>query len=92
MRRGFGGVDWSASTQQAGATYSLACREVKVVGQPSEGKPHVRCEGAGGGNPDSGPRRHSLTLPADGGTAVVCGSGSESHVGGGAAPAAERER
>ena len=65
MRRGFGGVDWSASTPQDGVTYRLACREVKVVGQPYEGKPHVRFEVAGGGNQDVGPRRHSLTLPAD---------------------------
>src|SRR5919106_6122271 len=61
--RGFGGVGWSASTQQDGVIYSLACREVKVVGKPYEGKPHVRFEVAGGGNPDFGPRRHSLTLP-----------------------------
>jgi hypothetical protein len=66
LRRGFGGVDWRASTQQAGVTSSRACREVKVVGKPYEGQPHERFEVAGGGNQDVGPRRHSLTLPADG--------------------------
>jgi hypothetical protein len=64
-RRGFGGVAWSASPPQQGVTYSLACREVQVVGQPYEGTPPVRFEVAGGGNQDVGPRRHSLTLPAD---------------------------
>ena len=63
LRCGVGGVAWSASTPQDGVTYRLACREVKVVGTPSAGKPHVRLEVAGGGNQDFGPRRHSLTLP-----------------------------
>jgi hypothetical protein len=88
MRRGFGGVGWSASPHQDGDTYRLACREVKVVGKPYEGKPHVRFEVAGGGNQDFGPRRHSLTLPADGGTAVVPSSAVKSEVWGGSAPAA----
>ena len=38
----------------------------KVVGEPDEGKPHVRFDVAGNGNRASNiPRRHSLTLPAD---------------------------
>ncbi len=40
--------------------YSLACREVKVVGKPYEGKPHVRFDVAGDGNQDMvGLVRHS---------------------------------
>jgi len=30
--------------------FRLACHMVKVVGEPYEGKPHVRFEAAGGGN------------------------------------------
>jgi hypothetical protein len=64
--RGIGGVDWSASTPPDGVPYSRACRAMKVVGKPSAGTPPVRVEGAEGGHQDCGPRRHSLTLPADG--------------------------
>jgi hypothetical protein len=64
MRRGVGGVAWRASPHQEGVTSRLAGREVQGVGQPYAGTPPVRCEGAGGGTPDGGPRRPSLPLPA----------------------------
>ena len=58
---------WRPSISQDYAEHDLECRKPKAVGEPYEGKPHVRFEVAGGGNQDLGPRRHSLTLPADGG-------------------------
>ena len=56
---------WRASIGQEYAGHDLECRKVKAVGEPYEGKPHVRVDVAGGGNQDLGPRRHSLTLRAD---------------------------
>jgi hypothetical protein len=59
-------VAWRSSISQDDAGHDLACRKPKAVGEPYEGQPHVRFDVAGGGNQDCGPRRHSLTLPADG--------------------------
>jgi len=59
-------VVWRPSISQDDAEHDLECRKPKAVGEPYEGKPHVRFEVAGGGNQDLGPRRHSLTLPGDG--------------------------
>jgi hypothetical protein len=56
---------WRPSISQDDAEHDLECRKPKAVGEPYEGKPHVRFEVAGGGNQDLGPRRHSLTLPAE---------------------------
>jgi hypothetical protein len=61
---------WRPSISQDDAEHDLECRKPKAGGEPYEGKPHVRFEVAGGGNQDLGPRRHSLTLPADAQTAA----------------------
>jgi len=65
-------VVWRPSISQDYAEHDLECRQPKAVGEPYEGKPHVRFEVAGGGNQDLGPRRHSLTLPGDGGQRALC--------------------
>ena len=56
---------WYTSTKQEYAGHNLVSRGQKVVGEPYEGKPHVRFEVAGDGNQGEYPRRHPLTLPAD---------------------------
>ena len=58
-------VAWRPSISQDDAEHDLECRKPKAVGEPYEGKPHVRFEVAGGRNQECSPRRHSLTLPAD---------------------------
>ena len=47
------------------AGQDLESPKKKVVGEPDEGKPHVRFEVAGDGNQEANPRRHPLTLPPD---------------------------
>ena len=60
-------VDWRTSTGQEYAVHTHERRKLKAVGEPYEGKPHVRFEVAGDGNQDLRPRRHPLTLPPDAG-------------------------
>jgi len=60
---------WRLASRQDDAAHDLVCRQPQAVGEPDEGQPHGRVEVAGGGNQDRGPRRPSLTLPADGGRA-----------------------
>jgi hypothetical protein len=55
----------STSSEQECAWHNLESCRKKVVGEPDEGKPHVRFEVAGDGNQDANPRRHPLTLPPD---------------------------
>ena len=45
-------ADWNTSFQQEDALQDLESRRKKVVGEPYEGKPHVRFEVAGDGNQD----------------------------------------
>ena len=48
----FFNVDWKLSTYPEYVCPTLECRRQKVVGEPDEGKPHVRFEVAGNGNQD----------------------------------------
>ena len=55
-------------SSRTGVVNSLACRQMKVVGKPYEGEPHVRFDVAGGGDqagfePSQAP---PLTLPHGG--------------------------
>jgi hypothetical protein len=63
-------VVWRPSISQDDAAHDRECRKPTAVGEPYEGQPQVRFEMAGGGNQDLGPRRPSLTLPADAQTAA----------------------
>ena len=47
-----GEAGWSPSTSQGHVAPDLESRRKKVVGEPYEGKPHVRFEVAGDGNRD----------------------------------------
>ncbi len=49
---GSSSLAWYISTQQEYAGHNLVSRRKKVVGEPYEGKPHVRFEAAGDGNQD----------------------------------------
>ena len=49
---GWSNPAWFTSTHQGYAGHDLVSRRKKVVGEPYEGKPHVRFEVAGDGNQD----------------------------------------
>jgi len=57
---------WMWPADKSEKVRPLERSKVKVVGEPYEGKPHVRFEVAGDGNQDKYPRRHPLTLQGDG--------------------------
>ena len=44
---------WSTSTNQEYAAEALNAPGREIIGKPYEGKPHVRFDEAGDGNPDS---------------------------------------
>jgi group II intron reverse transcriptase/maturase len=46
----FFNMDWKLSTYPEYVCFSLECLRQKVVGEPDEGKPHVRFDVAGNGN------------------------------------------
>jgi hypothetical protein len=45
-------MDWNTSTNPEYVQSNLECRRLKVVGEPDEGKPHVRFDVAGDENQD----------------------------------------
>ena len=59
------------STNREGTKHDLERHREKAVGEPDEGKPHVRFEVAGDGNQEPTPRRHPPTLPPDAGLGAV---------------------